>query len=254
MEEMIQEGTDYEPSDLPPLMEQELSEALLRGEDVSEQAETPEPTPSREGEPEPATEAPLAIDYAELERAAAQEDGTDELLKDFKELTPSEYRELLDEDPDAASLYLYESRLHQESQKKRTAAKNLTQKVIEEAAQEIRKIIPDIYSNSPKEAAALADFAVKHGIDGRVLETLTRPDTRIQVPGGKSFVLGKGAASLVRMLANLAKTSPEGRSKAQSSGARSQAARSGKARISGLQAEADYAGMTEAQREEYLKG
>jgi hypothetical protein len=75
---------------------------------------------------------------------------------------------------------------------------------VSEAALAIQQVVPDIYDENSNTATELADFAVEQGFDPDYLPLLTDPRTKIIAPDGKTrVVLGTGAASVIKMIADM---------------------------------------------------
>ena len=145
---------------------------------------------------------------AEHEKLKAPKTEPEE-FKDFKVRTTEEYKQLLEADSDAASLYLYNYNRyleHQNSiQRQQTAEKQASdaeKSLVIEGATEIEKIVPGFYRDKDPETDSLAKFAVSNGFEPGLLYDMSNPATKIIAANGDKYVLGAGAAQLVKMIKN----------------------------------------------------
>lgn len=135
----------------------------------------------------------------------SSEEGTEE--DTFKELSRDEYAKLAEDDIVAAQVYLFEKAEHEKKQaeKRQGDAKkdDIAAKVAEQVAQrhkEIEEAIPGIYDESNPVNKDMTAFAVENGMDVDYLAALTDPGTRITLPDGSTFILGRGAVGLSKMI------------------------------------------------------
>jgi len=130
----------------------------------------------------------------------------------FKVLSDSEYDQMVEDDPIEAQKYTH--RLHQyekyQDQKSRAQAeaqqsKQKFQSLVDQTVTKIKEVVPGIYDEDSEVAGQLAEFAAQNGFDDDAyLDAMTNPATLIVPPGqDKSFILGPGAASLIKLLNTL---------------------------------------------------
>lgn len=256
--------------EVPPLFPDEVvSESQLRGESAEQEAESIDkqdaPTVEEVTEPivQPDAESidhKISIDYAALE---AEADAWTQLetppggFKDFKELSQQEFEDLLEVDGDEALKYQYRLSRYKEHQRRQDYARSLSNDVIQDAVKEITKIVPDIHTPKPERASELARFAIDNGVDPVILNYITSPNARIHVPGKKPILLGKGAASVVRMLNSLHKKTSQRQPKEQSKETKPSATANKKTALSGLTgltAERHFSSLSDREQEKLLKG
>ena len=148
-------------------------------------------------------QAQINKDVKEVELEAAKVD-QDEL----KVLSDEEFEDLLEDDPDAATLY--ERKLRQKESKERAEIKakdgqaqaaQAEAKAINGFVAEIETAVPGIYDEGKEVMKKLVDHAEAKGFDLAHLNAMTNPATKFILPGSKkAFLMGKGAASLVTFL------------------------------------------------------
>lgn len=146
------------------------------------------------------------------EKAAQVQDEAE--WKDFKVLSSKEFNELLDEDPSEAVKYqakLIEYREFQrqkdDAKKAQAASQQKMQDLITDWTEKIAEAVPGIYEEGSEVGSQLATFAEQHGFgDAAYLEAMTDPRTLI-IPYGqdKTYLMGPGAASLLKLLSNAQK-------------------------------------------------
>lgn len=147
---------------------------------------------------------------AENEQLRQPKEATDkdaEKFKDFKVLSDEDYENLVDEDPDSATKYLYKLNKYNEYQSKVKAnkvnegrAKSAETEIVNFGIQELEKVLPGITRGRNDMVSKLTEFAVKHGVDDAVLAVLTDPRTKVITPQGENLIIGDGAAQLVRLI------------------------------------------------------
>lgn len=121
----------------------------------------------------------------------------------FKELSAEEFKDLVDDDPPAAILYLNQKAAYDVQQTAVRAAQATEQTQVQQAYTRMVTAIPDLFEEGATSGKELADFASELGF-GPELFHLTNPNTRLLVPGeAKPVVLGEGAAAIVEMFAGL---------------------------------------------------
>jgi len=156
----------------------------------------------------------LAKVKAEIQEkpAVQQRIPQDDKWKDFKVLSDAEYDQMVDDDPIEAQKYtrkLMQYERYQEQQERAKAqvqqSKAHFQSLVDQSVKSIEEAVPGIYEEDSDVASQLATFAVEHGFsDDNYLDAMTNPATLIIPPGhDKSYVLGPGAASLIKLLNNL---------------------------------------------------
>jgi hypothetical protein len=126
---------------------------------------------------------------------------------EFKILTKDEYAKLAEDDIVAAQVYLYELAEYNNKQaaKEKGQAKtdDLTTKINEQVTlrhKEIEEAIPGIYDESSPVNKDMTTFAVENGMDVDYLAALTDPGSRITLSDGSTFILGRGAVGLAKMI------------------------------------------------------
>lgn len=146
---------------------------------------------------------------AELEKAGTPEASEKEAekWKDFKPLSEEEYDQLLADDSDEASMYLYKYNLWRDYRdtvnKRQTSelqAKTAEQEIVNYGIQALEEILPGITEGKNEMAVELTDFASGHGIEAGVLQILADPRTKITTSKGESLIMGDGAAQLIKLL------------------------------------------------------
>lgn len=143
------------------------------------------------------------IDDKEVELEAGEVD-----QEALKVLSDEEFEDLLEEDPDAATLY--ERKLRQKEQKEHAekTAKDGQAKAVQAEAKaingfvaEIEAAVPGIYDEGKEVMTKLVDHAEAKGFDLTYLNAMTNPATKFILPGSKkAHIMGKGATSLVTFL------------------------------------------------------
>jgi hypothetical protein len=141
------------------------------------------------------------------ESVVTKDSKSEDRFKDFKVKTSEEYRELVNKDPDEAAIYMYELNEYKDhraaEESKKSAEQHAEQsrkELISEGAQEIEKILPGFHKGENKDAPALAKYAVDEGFSESLLFDLTNPETTIIGQDGNRYVLGPGAANLIKMI------------------------------------------------------
>lgn len=154
----------------------------------------------------------LRAQLADLEAKASENKGeSDEEageFKDFKILTNKEYEDLLDEDPDEASKYLYKFNRYQEHQRKiekgqldKHKAQLAINELVNDGIEALEELVPGITTGKAQEVTeALTDFALKNGFDNEMLSALTDPRTKLVTPDGDYMILSDGAAHIVKAI------------------------------------------------------
>lgn len=146
------------------------------------------------------------------EKAKPQPAPDEKQWENFKVLSDQEYDQLVEDDPIEAQKYFHRLRKYErfQDQKERAKAEQEQSKakfnnLVSETVKQIQEAVPGIYDQESEVASQLATFAVEHGFDDeRYLDAMTNPATLIVPPGQqKSFILGPGAASLIKLLHNL---------------------------------------------------
>jgi len=126
---------------------------------------------------------------------------------EFKILTEDEYTKLAEDDIVAAQVYLYKLAEHDKKQatKEKGQAKtdDMATKVNEQVMlrhKEIEEAIPGIYDEGNSVNKDMTTFAVENGMDVDYLAALTDPGSRITLSDGSTFILGRGAVGLTKMI------------------------------------------------------
>jgi len=147
------------------------------------------------------------------EKPAVQPKGADDAKwEKFKVLSDQEYDQLVEDDPIEAQKYTH--RLHQferyqetksRAEQEARQSKEKFQSLVDQTVTKIKEAVPGIYDEDSEVASQLAEFAAQHGFDDDAyLDAMTNPATLIVPPGqDKSFLLGPGAASLIKLLNTL---------------------------------------------------
>lgn len=149
---------------------------------------------------------------AKIAELTAKEDGEEE----FKPLTETEYKDLLDNDPDAAALYNFRYNNYKEKSKLQDEVADTEAKLEQfhqsealNAVEEIKREIPEFHTDKELQASMIK-YATDNGFDIEYLGYMSKPGTMILPPGADApFVLGKGAASLVKLIHKSMQNSPE---------------------------------------------
>lgn len=146
---------------------------------------------------------------AELSTSKTSEPNKDETekWKDFKVLSDEEYSNLVDEDPDEASKYLYRHSswlTYQKGVSDRQQSVHQSQaaqrEIINEGMRALEEVLPGLSAGKNEMADKLTDFAVENGLDSTVLQVLTDPRTMITTNEGENLLIGDGAAQLVKLI------------------------------------------------------
>ena len=155
-------------------------------------------------------EAEVKTLRAELAKAKTTPVEGDRFEK-FEVKSSKEFRELQEEDPDVAAAYLYEYNQYiehrREKDRQETAekqAKEADRILIQEGAYEVGKVLPGFYEENDAETQKVATFAVDNGISPDILFDLTNPATRLTSSKGDQYVLGTGAAQVVKLIKDFA--------------------------------------------------
>ena len=194
--EEVKEEEPKEP-DKPPagfVPHQALTEARNQIKALREEIQTLKERPPESVKPPPSTD--------------------DSKWKDFKVLSDDEFSELVEDDPTEA--LKYQNKLRQferyaeakeQAQRQQTEAQKRTESFVREWTGKISEAVPGIYDEGSEVGRQLAVFAEEMGFDDPTyLETMTDPRTLIVPPGSnQSYVLGPGAAGLIKLLANAKK-------------------------------------------------
>ena len=145
-------------------------------------------------------------------KPAVQPQADEGKWKDFKVLSDAEYDQLVEDDPIEAQKYSHRFLQYQRVQDQKKQAEVETEQskakmksLVDQTVSKIREAIPGIYDEDSEVASQLAEFAVEHGFeDDAYLDAMTNPATLIVPPGqDKSYLLGPGAASLIKLINNL---------------------------------------------------
>ena len=155
---------------------------------------------------------PSIIERSQMaDQQGTSEDETPDEFADFEELTEDELDALIDDDPQEA--LRYQRKLDKYKKAKATKDRAALSEIadINLAVDEIEAMVPGIWEQDSDINKSLTQFAVDNGFDINDLAVLTNPSTKIVPPGGKRpVVLGKGAASVIKMIHNLYKASGKG--------------------------------------------
>lgn len=143
----------------------------------------------------------------------------------FKELTPEEFKALKETDYDAALDYLADlasfkaakavETVKLEQTKETTAAQQRAQQQqlineIQSARTEMETSVPGIFDDANPINDQLIQFAEQNGMGKDYLLLFTDPGTIVTTADGKnSFIVGKGASGLVKMLYQLYSRGPQ---------------------------------------------
>lgn len=140
-----------------------------------------------------------------------------EVRADFKVLTTAEFRELSDESPRDALVYMAELRDYEKAQQVKQAL--ATQKVareqevdnlFRESVKLMEAAVPSIFEEGSTAQQELAEFAETVGFT-KDMFYLTNPETQVILPGEiEPVYLGTQAASFIKMLADLKGKVPAG--------------------------------------------
>ncbi|MCP4668842.1 MAG: hypothetical protein GY849_21095 [Deltaproteobacteria bacterium] len=130
-------------------------------------------------------------------------------FKDFKVLSDDDYDELLYEDPDEASRYLYRYNQYQ-AHLKATEERQLNQhkgqaaerELVNNGIRALEDVMPGITRGKNEMAGKVADFAVNQGVNPEMVTILTDPRTKFMTANGDTYVMSDGAAQLVSLLKN----------------------------------------------------
>jgi hypothetical protein len=130
----------------------------------------------------------------------------------FKVLSDQEYDQLVEDDPIEAQKYSHKLNQFERYQGQKEAqrreaeqSKERFQSLVNQSVSRIKEAIPGIYEEGNEVASQLAEFAAQNGFeDDSYLDAMTNPATLIVPPGNdKSFLLGPGAESLIKLIHNL---------------------------------------------------
>lgn len=144
----------------------------------------------------------------EITKGSSDDKSADDPFKDFKVLSDQEYEELLDDDPDEATKYLYKFGRYQEHQRKVETdqrlmhdAQHQVNALINEGIEALEAVIPGISKGEAKEdVKKLTEFALKNGFDNEVLTAITDPGTKIVTRDNEVLILSDGAAQVVKAI------------------------------------------------------
>jgi hypothetical protein len=144
---------------------------------------------------------------AEIEAMKEQTAEPDE-LEDFKVLSIKEFQDLLSEDPDEANLYQYKHQQYLERKREAKQAEQAKERaratemsIISEGLDECEKVLPGFKDQSNPDIQKIADYAVDEiGIEPDILYDMTNPGTKIVNAKGEQYILGVGAAQLIKMI------------------------------------------------------
>lgn len=149
----------------------------------------------------------LAAENQTLKSPKPDDDKEAAEFKDFKVLSSTEYDELLDDDPDEASRYLYKFNRYRDyqerinkSQLSEHQAKSAENEIVNFGIQELERVLPGVTEGKNEMAGKLTEFAVKNGIAREVLSVLTDPRTKVTTVNGENLIVGDGAAQLVQLI------------------------------------------------------
>jgi hypothetical protein len=133
----------------------------------------------------------------------------------FKVLSNAEFKELADDDPTEALLYMQNLNIYQEEQRQaqmkeqqealraRDEADNKAklQSIFNETTKKMEEFVPGLFDEDSKAHEELAEFAKDLGFTDDMYY-LTNPETQIILPGDtKPLLLGEQAASVIQTLA-----------------------------------------------------
>ena len=186
----------------------------------------------------------------------AAEKAEPEMPDGFKVLTDEELDELIEDDPQEALRYQFKFKAYNEKKAKAEEAMENQQRQAENfvmnTVDRIEKAVPGLYDEDNSIGKDLADFAIKSGFkDEAFLEVMTNPATVVIPAGSKTpYLLSNGAASLIEMLHNLHKG--KGASSSQE-GSGGKISTGGPVDTKEL-TEAEFAGLSEAERKKLLGG
>jgi len=122
---------------------------------------------------------------------------------EFKILTKDEYAQLAEDDIVAAQVYLFELAEHEKKQADQVKTDEAASKLNDQIAQrnkEMEEAIPGIYDDDNPVNKDMTVFAVENGMDVDYLAALTNPGTRITLMDGSTFIMGRGAVGLAKMI------------------------------------------------------
>lgn len=146
---------------------------------------------------------------AELEKASTKEPADAEEFKDFKVLSEAEFRELMEDDPDEATLYQYKFTKYQshqrEVQERQLAEKRAVdaeRAILDKSLTDINQMLPGIYEGKNEMVGRLVDFASELGVHPTYLAAITDPTTQLRTKSGQSMLLGPGAVQMVSLVKN----------------------------------------------------
>ena len=133
-----------------------------------------------------------------------------EVRADFKVLTGPEFKELSEESPRDALVYMAELRDYEKAESiKADATRAQAQREVEvnnlfnESVKLMEEAVPDLFTEGSTAQQELAEFAETVGFT-KDMFYLTNPETQVILPGESEPVyLGTQAASFVKMLADL---------------------------------------------------
>ncbi len=146
----------------------------------------------------------LTLQVAELQKRLSDQ-GEKSSTEEFKVLSDDDLEDLKEEDPESWMQYKMDLMDHKQQQRDKdqdslllAQAQKKTDAVMTKAWEGIQELVPDIAEGGEK-ANTLANFATAHGFHQGYLAMMTNPGAKITV-GDKTFPLGEGALSLVRLL------------------------------------------------------
>jgi len=126
-----------------------------------------------------------------------------EVRTDFKVLTTAEFRELSDESPRDALVYMAELRDYENVQRISQAREQEVDAIFRESVKLMEEAVPTLFDEDSEAPKILAEFAETVGFT-KDMFYLTNPETQIILPGEtKPVYLGTQAASILKMLAGL---------------------------------------------------
>lgn len=121
-------------------------------------------------------------------------------VEDFRELSETEFEELMEEDPAQAMKYLHQLEKHREQTKQINEIKAKENAIIQQSYQMAMEQAPEIFSD-PQYHTTLIDCATEAGIPKAYLAALTNPNTRLLLSDGVSeVILGPAAAGITLLI------------------------------------------------------
>lgn len=228
----------------------DVSEAELRGEDVlnagdetkptdeaQKPVEKPAETPPAKAEAPPKGYVPTAAIREVREENRALKDrlrvleakvlepevkpipeAMPEVRPDFKVLTTSEFRELSEDSPRDALVYMAELRDYEKAQqmtadleRAKVAREEEVGNLFRESVKLMEQAVPDLFEEGSTSQQELAEYAETIGFT-KDMFYLTNPETMVILPGEtEPMYLGSQAAAFIAMLAGLRKGSAGGK-------------------------------------------